>query len=120
MAENVAHFYISQALERIASGRHGAAYQVLVLDSVRAVFPRDLFLTKTIGLSVFCEGPMRIGESATTAIGWDCSCHSTSGGYGTRGVNDGAARGALPILRVSIAGCSSNWSAARSCSRSTR
>jgi hypothetical protein len=34
-----------------------------VLDSVCAVFPRDPFLTKTIGLSVFCEGPTRIGES---------------------------------------------------------
>ena len=37
--------------------------QVLVLDSVRAVFPRDPFLARTVGLSVFCEGPTRIGES---------------------------------------------------------
>jgi hypothetical protein len=34
-----------------------------VLDSVRAVFPRDPFLNKTIGLSVFCEGPSRLGET---------------------------------------------------------
>jgi hypothetical protein len=63
IAENVAHFYISQVLERIASGNAAQPDQVLVLDSVCAVFPRDPFLTKTIGLSVFCEGPTRIGES---------------------------------------------------------
>jgi hypothetical protein len=63
IAENVAHLYISQVLERIASGGTAQPDQVLVLDSVRAVFPRDPFLTKTIGLSVFCEGPTRIGES---------------------------------------------------------
>jgi hypothetical protein len=63
IAENVAHLYISQALEQIASGGVTQPDQVLVLDSVRAVFPRDPFLTKTIGLSVFCEGPTRIGES---------------------------------------------------------
>ena len=50
-------------LDRIASGGVAQPDQVLVLDSVRAVFPRDPFLTKTIGLSVFCEGPTRIGES---------------------------------------------------------
>jgi hypothetical protein len=64
IAENVAHLYISQVLDRIASGGGAQPDQVLVLDSVRAVFPRDPFLTKTIGLSVFHEGPTRIGESA--------------------------------------------------------
>jgi hypothetical protein len=63
IAENVAHFYLNQVLDRIASGGLAQPDQVLVLDSVRAVFPRDPFLTKTIGLSVFCEGPTRIGES---------------------------------------------------------
>jgi hypothetical protein len=63
MAENVAHFYLDQVLDRIASGGTQQPDQVLVLDSVRAVFPRDPFLTKTIGLSVFCEGPTCIGES---------------------------------------------------------
>jgi hypothetical protein len=62
IAENVAHFYLDQALDRIASGTEQPD-QVLVLDNVRAVFPRDPFLAKTIGLSVFCEGPTRIGES---------------------------------------------------------
>jgi hypothetical protein len=62
IAENVAHLYLNQALDRIASGAEQPD-QVLVLDNVRAVFPRDPFLAKTIGLSVFCEGPTRIGES---------------------------------------------------------
>jgi hypothetical protein len=35
----------------------------MTLDSTRAVFLRDPFLSKTIGLSVFCEGTMAIGES---------------------------------------------------------
>jgi hypothetical protein len=63
MAENIAHFYLSQVLDRIARGGPAQPDQVLVLDSVRAVFPRDPFLGKTVGLSVFCEGPTRIGES---------------------------------------------------------
>ena len=37
--------------------------QVLVLDRMSAIFPRDPFLTKTIGLSVCCEGPTRIADS---------------------------------------------------------
>ena len=63
IAENLAHFYINQVLDRIASGHMPLPDQVLVLDSVRAVFPRDPFLARTVGLSVFCEGPTRIGES---------------------------------------------------------
>jgi hypothetical protein len=61
-AENVAHFYLGQMLDRLAEGATRPD-QVLVLDSVRAVFPRDPFLGKTIGLSAFSEGPMRLGES---------------------------------------------------------
>jgi hypothetical protein len=63
IAENIAHFYLNHVLDRIASDGVAQPDQVLVLDSVRAVFPRDPFLTKTIGLSTFCEGPTRIGES---------------------------------------------------------
>ena len=81
IAENVAHLYISQVLERIASGGTAQPAQVLVLDSVRAVFPRDPFLTKTIGLSVFCGGSdahRQVGLQPPSA-GGDCSCNSTSG-----------------------------------------
>jgi hypothetical protein len=63
IADNVAHFYLNHVLDRIVSGGEAQPDQVLILDSVRAVFPRHPFLTKTIGLSAFCEGPTRIGES---------------------------------------------------------
>ena len=59
--ENVAHLLISQVLDRIA-GRDDTG-RVLVLDNMRAGFLRNPFQSSTIGLSVFCEGPMRIGES---------------------------------------------------------
>jgi len=62
-AENVAHLYLSQALDRIAVAPSGQPDQVLVMDGMRAIFPRDPSLSKTIGLSVFSEGPLRIGES---------------------------------------------------------
>ena len=93
MAENVAHFYISQVLERIASGGTAQPDQVLVLDSVRAVFPRDPFLTKTIELSVFCEGPTRIGELGYNRhrLGFVHAARRTMA-TGTRGIVDGAAR----------------------------
>ncbi len=63
IADNVGHFYLSQILDRISSEGAAQPDHVLVIDTMRAIFPRDPFLTKTIGLSVFCEGPMRIGES---------------------------------------------------------
>jgi hypothetical protein len=63
VAGNVAHVYLSQVLDRLAA-QPFPPDQVLVLDGVCALFPRDPFLNKTIGLSVFCEGPKRIGESA--------------------------------------------------------
>lgn len=63
IADNVAHFFLSQVLDKLAADPATQPDQVLMLDSLRAMFPRDPFLTKTIGLSVFNEGPMRIGES---------------------------------------------------------
>ena len=41
---------------------HGSPGSELVLETVRAGFQRDPFQARTIGLSVFCEGPTRIGE----------------------------------------------------------
>ncbi len=61
-AENVAHFYIAQLLDKLAESTRRPD-QVLAFDSMRAVFPRDPFLGKTIGLSVFSEGPTQLGES---------------------------------------------------------
>ena len=54
---------LSQTLDRLAPEGADASDQVLMLDTVRAVFPRDPFLRTTIGLSVFCEGPTRMGKS---------------------------------------------------------
>jgi len=58
--ENVAHLLISQVLDRIADKVPG---QVLVLDTLRAGFLRNPFENSTVGLSAFCEGPPRIGDS---------------------------------------------------------
>jgi hypothetical protein len=64
IAENVAHFYLSQLLDRLVADRKVLPDQVLLLDSVGAAFGCDPFLNRTIGLSVFCEGPTRIADSA--------------------------------------------------------
>ena len=61
--ENVAHLCISRVLDELAEDATAPPDQVLVLDTVRAGFQRDPFQARTIGLSVFCEGPTRIGES---------------------------------------------------------
>jgi hypothetical protein len=58
--DNIAHLLISQVLDRIADQVPG---QVLVLDTLRAGFLRNPFENSTVGLSVFCEGPLGIGES---------------------------------------------------------
>jgi hypothetical protein len=64
IAENVAHFYLDQVLDKLASDPLAMPDQVLVLDTMSAVFPRDPFQAATIGLSVFAEGPTRIADSA--------------------------------------------------------
>jgi hypothetical protein len=62
-ADNVAHFCMVQVLDQMAAEHPATLDQVMTIDSTRAVFLRDPFLSKTIGLSAFCEGAMRIGES---------------------------------------------------------
>jgi hypothetical protein len=63
IVENVAHFHLSQTLDSMAADFSVRYDQVLVLETMRVVFVRDPFLAKTIGLSVFTEGPTRIGDS---------------------------------------------------------
>ncbi len=63
IAENVAHFYLSPVLNQLAADQSKTPRQVMVLDNMRAVFPRDPFLSRTIGLSAFAEGPTRIADS---------------------------------------------------------
>ena len=60
--ENIAHLHISRVLNEIAAGT-APPDQVLVLETMHAGFLRDPFLGKTIGLSVFCEGPVAMGQS---------------------------------------------------------
>ena len=79
-------------------------------------FPRDPFLTKTIGLSAFCEGPTRIGESDYNRDRLGLFVPLDEGWLRqSRRVVDGAAWDAAARCVSSTAGCSSNWSAARSC-----
>ena len=99
IAENAAHFYLSQVLDRIASGGPPQPDQVLVLDSVRAVFPRDPFLAKTIGLSAFCEGPTRIGESEYNRDRLALFVPLDEGWLRHPILSSMALRGTLPILR---------------------
>ena len=61
--ENIAHLFISQVLDRIAGTEATQPEQILVIDRVKAGFLRDPFQSSTIGLSAFCEGPVRIGEA---------------------------------------------------------
>ena len=63
IVENLAHFHISHVLDGLAADVSVRHDQVLVLETMQAVIVRDPFQAKTIGLSTFCEGPMRIGES---------------------------------------------------------
>lgn len=96
IAENVAHFYLNQVLHGIGPVQPD---QVLVLDSVRAVFPRDPFLTKTVGLSVFCEGPTRIGESAYNRDRLGLFVPLDATWLRQPIVSSMALRGPLPVLR---------------------
>ena len=61
--ENTAHLFLSRVLDRLAANEASRPDQVLALDTVRAGFLRDPFRAETIGLSVFLESSVRIGES---------------------------------------------------------
>ena len=61
-ADNLAHFCFCQMLDELALTGDGHDRQIMLFESVHAVFQRDPFIGQTIGLSVFCEGSTRIGE----------------------------------------------------------
>jgi hypothetical protein len=63
-AENEAHLFMRSALDELSRHLSLKLGHVLLIDTVCATFCRDPFLTKTIGLSVFAEGPASIGDSA--------------------------------------------------------
>ena len=60
---NVAHSNLRRMLDELALDQSVRLDQVLLIDTFHAAFLRDPFLTKTIGLSVFSEGPANIGVS---------------------------------------------------------
>jgi hypothetical protein len=62
-ADNLAHFCFCQMLNELAMTGDRHDRQIMLFESVHAVFQRDPFIGKTVGLSVFCEGSTRIGES---------------------------------------------------------
>jgi hypothetical protein len=62
-ADNLAHFCFCQMLDELAMTEYRHDRQIMLFESVHAVFQRNPFIGKTIGLSVFCEGSTRIGES---------------------------------------------------------
>ncbi|MGC1412949.1 MAG: hypothetical protein WA864_28885 [Acetobacteraceae bacterium] len=100
IADNVAHFYLSQILDRIASDAAVRLDQVLVIDNMRAIFQRDPFLNKTIGLSVFCEGPARIGESDYNRARLGFFVAAVEDGWLSNPVvSSMVLRGALPVVR---------------------
>jgi hypothetical protein len=61
--DNLAHAHMSRVLDELATEQPACLDQVLVISTMRAGFLRDPFLSKTIGLSVFCEGAGSIGAS---------------------------------------------------------
>lgn len=62
-ADNLAHFCFCQMLDELAMTGDRHDRQIMLFESVHTVFQRDPFIGKTVGLSVFCEGSTRIGES---------------------------------------------------------
>ncbi|MEJ0018154.1 MAG: hypothetical protein WDN25_16600 [Acetobacteraceae bacterium] len=99
IAENVAHFYISQALDGMEAEAVPLG-QVLVLDSVRALFLRDPFLTGMTGLSVFAEGPTRIGDSDYNRDRLGFFVQPIEPLLENPVVSSMAMRGELPVLRA--------------------
>ena len=99
IAENVAHFYLSQVLDRLLADRSVAVDQVLVLDSMRAIFPRDPFLAKTIGLSVFCEGPAHLADSDYNRDRLAFFVPPEASRLQQPVISSSALRGALPVVR---------------------
>ena len=117
IAENVAHFYLQPGArpDRVGRTRHSLIRCWCWTVCVRC-FPRDPFLTKTIGLSVFCEGPdthRRVGVQPRSSGTVRAARRGLAAA--PHRVVDGAAGDACRSCVSSTAGCSSSWSTAPSC-----
>ena len=98
-AENIAHLFISQVLDGMAGTDGTRLEQVLVIDSVKAGFLRDPFGSSTIGLSVFCEGPVRIGEADYNRQRLELFCQPTEHALRQSVVSSELFRGPVDVVR---------------------
>jgi hypothetical protein len=87
-------------LQVVAADPAGAPDQVLLLDTMRAVFPRDPFATATIGLSVFCESYERIVDSDYNRTRLGFYMPDGDSGLPQPVISSSALRGSLPVLRT--------------------
>jgi hypothetical protein len=99
IADNVAHFYLARVLDQLGAGLGDVPEQVLVLDGMHAVFPRDPFRSATLGLSVFCEGPGGIGDSAFDLHRLGHFVTPDENRLQRSVISSSAMRGRLPVVR---------------------
>lgn len=100
ICDNVAHVHLNDMLQTLAADPAGPPDQVLVLDTTRAVFPRDPFATATIGLSVFCESHERIADSEYNRTRLGFYIPEGDSHLPLPVVSSAALRGSLPVLRA--------------------
>ena len=98
LSDNVAHVHLNDVLQELAADPAGPPDQVLVLDTMRAVFPRDPFATATIGLSAFCESHERIVDSEYNRTRLGFYVPESDSRLPLPVVSSSALRGSLPVL----------------------
>ena len=99
LCDNIAHVHLNETLEKLAADPAGAPDQVLVLDSMRAVFPRDPFASMTIGLSVFSETHERIADNEYNRARLGFYVAERDSRLPLPVVSSSALRGSLPVMR---------------------
>ena len=99
VCDNVAHVHLNETLQILAADPAGPPDQVLVLDTMRAVFPRDPFAAATIGLSLFCESHQRIADSDYNRTRLGFYLPEGDSRLPLPVVSSSALRGSLPVLR---------------------
>ncbi|HTI81521.1 MAG TPA: hypothetical protein VL614_13820 [Acetobacteraceae bacterium] len=100
VCDNVAHVHLNEILQILAADPAGPPDQVLVLDTMRAVFPRDPFATATIGLSVFCESHERIADSEYNRTRLGFYLPEGDSRLALPVISSAALRGSIPVLRA--------------------
>lgn len=100
LCDNVAHVHLNETLEKLAADPEGAPDHVLVLDSMRAAFPRDPFASATIGLSVFCETRERIADNEYNRVRLAFYVAERDSRLPLPVVSSSALRGSLPVVRA--------------------